>query len=135
MPKAPTTRPAHPHEDEEIFEITTSEPAEQAEERRTLFTIDGEKITVPKVIDERLVFLAMNYMRTEGAWFGTMYLTELILGTPQFKKIVSLLEQRRINQDQFDRISSRVNDLFFQRTKVDDVQGEQGKASPDSPGN
>jgi hypothetical protein len=133
MAKTSAERPALPHEDDEIFEITTAEPAEEAEDRRTLFTIDGEKITVPKVVDERIVFLAMNYMRTEGALFGTMYLTELLLGTPQFRKIVALLEQRRISQAQFDKISARVNDLFFQRTRGEAGEDEQGKASPASP--
>lgn len=133
MTKASAERPALPDEDDEIFEITTSTPEDEAEERRPLFTIDGEKITVPKVIDERIVFLAMNYMRTEGALFGSMYLTELLLGAAQFRQIVTLLEQRRISQAQFDKMSSRVNDLFFQRAKGDDEQDEPGKASPASP--
>ena len=133
--RAPKTRTA-PVPTNDILEIATSTPdveAEEAEERRTLFKIDGDEFTVPKVIDERLVFLAMNYMRTEGAWFGAMYLTELLLGGTQYKRLVRLLERRLITQKQFDEISSLVNDLFFNRDQQT-ADAEEGKASPDSSG-
>lgn len=131
--RAPKTRTAPVPED--ILDITTTEPAEDLEERRTLFKIDGVEYTVPKVVDERIVFLAMNYMRTEGPFFGAMYLTELMLGEEQFKQLTRLLEQRRIKHKQFDEIAGRVNDLFFNRDKetADSQEGEEGKASPDSP--
>lgn len=132
--RAPKTRTA-PVPEAAVLEIATSSPdpqAEETEERRTLFKIDGEEYTVPKVIDERLVFLAMNYMRTEGAWFGAMYLTELILGDTQYKRLVRLLERRLITQKQFDEISGLVNDLFFNRDQQV-ADAEEGKASPASP--
>lgn len=130
--RAPKTRTA-PVPEADILEITTSSQeaqTEEAEERRTLFKIDGEEYTVPKVIDERLVFLAMNYMRTEGALFGAMYLTELLLGDVQYKRLVRLLERQLITQKQFNEISGRVNDLFLNR---DQQEGDEGKASPASP--
>lgn len=132
--RAPKTRTAQVPEPV-VLEITTAAPdpqAEETEERRTLFKIDGEEYTVPKVIDERLVFLAMNYMRTEGAWFGAMYLTELLLGDTQYKRLVRLLERRLITQKQFDELSGLVNDLFFNRDQQT-ADGEEGKASPASP--
>jgi hypothetical protein len=131
--RAPKTRTAPvPAEDDGVLRITTSSNPPVEEARRTLFVIDDEEFTVPKVIDERLVYLAMNYMRTEGAFFGAMYLTELILGEAQYKRLNKLYEQQTITQGQFDEITKHVNELFFNRTK-EDGQGEEGKASPASP--
>jgi hypothetical protein len=120
-----------PAEDDGVLRITTSTNPPVEEARRTLFVIDDDDFTVPKVIDERIVFLAMNYMRTEGALFATMYITELILGTDQFKQLTRMYEQQAITQEQFDDITKRVNDLFFNRDKDDGEQ--EGKASPASP--
>jgi hypothetical protein len=131
--RAPKTRTAPvPAEDDGVLRITTTSNPPVEEARRTLFVIDDEEFTVPKVIDERIVFLAMNYMRTEGALFGAMHLTELLLGEDQFKQLTMLYGQQKITQEQFDAISKRVNDLFFNRTK-EDSQDEEGKASTGSP--
>ena len=137
--KAPTTRRttrntvAVPGPDEGVLAITTSEPKPDEEERRTLFTIDGEEFTVPKVIDERLTFLAMNYMRTEGALFTAMYLTELLLGKAQNTQLVRLYEQHRITKEQFEQVSGLINDLFLNRMKGDDTEaaGKDSDASQD----
>ncbi|MFE4671118.1 hypothetical protein ACWGNN_01090 [Streptomyces sp. NPDC055817] len=132
-PKAPasaTRTPVSPAE--EILEITTVVPADDPEERRTLFTVDGEEFTVPKVIDERIAFLAMNYMRTEGALFGAMYLTQLILGEAQYNQLTRLLAEQRITHATFEKVTDRVNDLFFNRTKepADGAEPAAGKAGP-----
>lgn len=132
-PKAPasaTRTPVGPAE--EILEITTVAPADDTEERRTLFTVDGEEFTVPKVIDERIAFLAMDYMRTEGALFGAMYLTQLILGEAQYKQLTRLLAEQRITHATFEKITDRVNDLFFNRAKepADGAEPAAGKAGP-----
>jgi hypothetical protein len=132
--RAPKTRTAPvpaSADDDGVLRITTStnQPVEEA--RRTLFVIDDEDFTVPKVIDERLVYLAMNYMRTEGAVFGAMHLTELLLGERQYKQLNKLYERKEITQEQFDDITKRVNDLFFNH--VNGSEDEEGKASPASP--
>jgi hypothetical protein len=130
--RAPKTRTA-PVPEEDILDIATAEPpVEEAEERRTLFKIDGVEYTVPKVVDERMVFLAFDTMRTEGSMFGAMYLTELILGEDQYRRIVNLLKERRITREQYDNIAGRVNNVFFHRDKQtpdSEEAGEEGKAS------
>lgn len=135
MTKAPTTtrptsRPAlpTPAEEEPLLEITTSQEEPVEEERRPLFVIDGEVFTVPKVIDERLTFLAMNYMRTEGSTFGAMYLTELILGKPQYTRLISLYEDQKVKQPEFDQIVGLVTGLFFKKINGEDAD-TGGKAS------
>jgi hypothetical protein len=131
--RAPKTRTAPvPAEDDGVLRITTSTNKPVEEARRTLFVIDDEEFTVPKVIDERLVYLAMNSVRTEGAVFGAMYLTELLLGEGQYKQLNKLYEQRAITQEQFDDITKRVNDLFFNHVNPGS-EDEEGKASPASP--
>jgi hypothetical protein len=131
--RAPKTRTAPvPAEDDGVLRINTSTNKPVEEARRTLFVIDDEEFTVPKVIDERLVYLAMNSMRTEGAVFGAMYLTELLLGERQYKQLNKLYERQEITQEQFDDITKRVNDLFFNHVNPDSEE-EEGKASPASP--
>ncbi|MGW1949042.1 hypothetical protein ACWCRC_32560 [Streptomyces sp. NPDC001940] len=118
--RAPKTRTAPvPAEEGGILALTTAEQSPMEEPREALFSVDGEEFTVPKVIDERLAYLAMNKMRTEGAIFGGMYLQELILGEAQFARLIELYEQRKITQEQFDQVGSLINNLLFERAKDD----------------
>lgn len=131
--RAPRTRTA-PVADEEsgngILEIKTSDASPPDEVREPLFSIDGEEFTVPKMIDERLVFLAMNSIRQEGPVFAGMRLMELLLGKPQYVRLLELYEAQRITQDNFDEIVKLTNGLFFKHMNSDDESA--GKASPSS---
>lgn len=130
--RAPRTRTAPVAEEHSngILEITTSKEKPVEEAREPLFIIDGEIFTVPKVIDERLVFLAMNSIRQEGAVFAAMRLMELLLGKPQYTRLLELYEQQAITQEQFDQVVKLTNGLFFKHMDGDDEPA--GKASPSS---
>ncbi|MET9517414.1 hypothetical protein [Streptomyces sp. NPDC002994] len=121
-------RPAVKAEADEIFQITTSAPAPAEDDRKPLFSVDGENFTVPKKIDERLTFLAMNKIRTDGAVMGSMYLIELLLGKEQYGQLIALYEQERIKPPEFDQVTGMVSDLFFAHFK-DDEPDKAGKAS------
>ncbi|WP_445520434.1 hypothetical protein [Streptomyces sp. NEAU-174] len=130
--RAPRTRTAPVAEEPQtgILEITTSKERPVEEAREPLFIIDGEEFTVPKVINERLVFLAMNSIRQEGAVFAAMSLMELLLGKPQYVRLLELYERQAITQDNFDQIVKLTNGLFFKHMESD--QEAAGKASPSS---
>lgn len=131
---APTTPPDRPPApgDGTILEITSSDAPEPEEVREPLFSVDGEVFTVPKVIDERIVFLAMNSMRKDGAIFSAMYLQELLLGPAQHARLIDLYGRKKITQKQFDQITTRINDLFFRHINDQETEGAEGKASPAS---
>lgn len=130
--KAPTPRTTRPRVEptptEGILQITTSAPAPAADDRKPLFSVDGEDFTVPKKIDERLTFLAMNKIRTDGAVMGSMYLIELLLGKEQYGRLIDLYEQERIKPPEFDQVTALVSDLFFAHF-ADDEPDKAGKAS------
>lgn len=129
--RAPKTRTAPvPAEDDGILALTTSDSPPPEEVREPLFSVDGEEFTVPKVIDERLTFLAMNKLRTEGLVFGAMYLQELVLGGVQYARLIELYEQRKLTYEQFEQVGGLINGLFFK--KVQDDAGAAGKASDGS---
>lgn len=129
--RAPKTRTAPvPAEGDGILALTTSDSPPPDEVREPLFSVDGEEFTVPKVIDERLTFLAMNKLRTDGVIFGAMYLQELVLGDVQFARLIELYEQRKLTPEQFDQVGGLINNLFFKQTKDD--PSTAGKASADS---
>jgi hypothetical protein len=129
--RAPKTRTAPvPAEDDGILALTTSDSPPPEEIREPLFSVDGEEFTVPKIIDERLTFLAMNKLRTEGLVFGAMYLQELVLGGVQYARLIELYEQKKLTPEQFEQAGSLINGLFFK--KVKDDAGAAGKASDGS---
>lgn len=131
--RAPKTRTAPvptPAEDDGILALTTSDSPPPEEIREPLFSVDGEEFTVPKVIDERLTFLAMNKLRTEGLIFGAMYLQELVLGGVQYARLIELYEQKKLTPEQFDQAAGLINNLFFKQVKDD--PSTAGKASDGS---
>lgn len=130
--RAPRTRTAPVAEEPQtgILEITTTREKPVDEAREPLFIIDGEEFTVPKVIDERMVFLAMNSFRQDGAVFAAMRLTELILGKPQYTRLLELYEKEALTQENFDQVVKLVNGIFFKH--VDGEEESVGKASPAS---
>ncbi|MEU7240327.1 hypothetical protein [Streptomyces sparsogenes] len=129
--RAPRTRTAPVAEETTgILEIATSKAPQVQEAREPLFAIDGETFTVPKVIDERMVFLAMNSFRQDGAVFASMRLLELVLGKPQYTRLLDLYEQEALTQENFDQVVKLVNGLFFKQVNGDDES--VGKASPAS---
>jgi hypothetical protein len=134
--RAPKTRTAPvptPAEDDGILRITTTPAppvAEIEEARRVLFVIDDDEFTVPKVIDERLVYLALESMRNDGALFSGQRLVELILGKSRYRRLLEYYEAERITQENFDAIVSTVSKLFFDHMNNDDSAA--GKASPAS---
>lgn len=132
--RTPARRPAKPTEPEEqILEFTTADPEPDAEERKTLFKIDGEEFSVPKVIDERLTFLAMNRIRSEGTVFASMYVVELLLGAPQYARLIDLYEQRRLTPEQFDQATGLIVKTLYDRIGKSDKDPEKaGKASATS---
>jgi hypothetical protein len=130
--RAPRTRTAPVAEEpgNGILEIKTGDSPPVEEVREPLFSIDGEEFTVPKVIDERLVFLAMDSIRQEGHIFAGMRLMELLLGKPQYVRVLELYEVQRITQENFDEIVKLTNGLFFKHMNGDEEAA--GKASPSS---
>jgi hypothetical protein len=129
--RAPRTRTA-PVADEPtgILEITTATAPPVEEAREPLFSIDGEEFTVPKVIDERLTFLAMDSIREDGPLFAGMRMMELLLGKAQYVRVKELYERQRLTQENFDQIVKLVNGLFFKHMNGDEES--VGKASPAS---
>lgn len=112
--RAPKTRTA-PADDTELglLALSTTDTAPVEEVREPLFSVDGQEFTVPKVISQRAVYLAMNSIRKEGPVFAAMYLMELLLGTSQYTQLLDLYEKERISQEQFDQVSGLVNNIFF----------------------
>lgn len=129
--RAPKTRTAPvPAEDDGILRITTTPapPVKEIEEaRRVLFVIDDDEFTVPKVIDERLVYLALESMRNDGALFSGQRLVELLLGKHRYRKLLEYYEDQTISQENFDAIVTTVSKLFFDHMNTDDAAA--GKAS------
>lgn len=132
--RAPKTRTAPvPAEDDGILRINTTPapPVKEIEEaRRVLFVIDDEEFTVPKVIDERIVYLALESMRNDGPLFSGQRLVELLLGKPQYTAMLGYYERQRITQENFDAIVKTVSNLFFDHMNGDEEAA--GKASPAS---
>lgn len=129
--RAPKTRTAPvPAEDDGVLRITSSTEAPAEEVRTTLFAIDEEEFTVPKVIDERIVYLALESMRDDGPLFSAQRLVELLLGRPQYKRLLAHYEAKRITQENFDAVVKLVSKLFFDHMNGDDEAA--GKASPAS---
>jgi hypothetical protein len=130
--RAPRTRTAPVAEDANngILEISTSKAPPVEEAREPLFSIDGEEFTVPKVISERLVFLAVDSIRQDGPVFAGMRMLELLLGKPQYVRLKELYEAQRITQENFDQVVKLVNGLFFKHMNGDEES--VGKASPAS---
>ena len=122
--RAPKTRTAPvPAEDDGILRITTTPApptAEIEEARRVLFVIDDDEFTVPKVIDERLVYLALESMRNDGPLFGSQRMVELLLGKTRYRKLLEYYEAQTISQENFDAIVSTVSKLFFDHMNNDD---------------
>ncbi|ARX81520.1 hypothetical protein SMD44_00918 [Streptomyces alboflavus] len=119
-----------PAEDDGILRITTAAQPPVEEARRVLFVIDDQEFTVPKVIDERLVYLAVESMRNDGAVFSGQRLVELLLGKPQYSDLLALYEQKKINQENFDAIVRTVSNLFFDHMNSDeDAAGKATAAS------
>lgn len=130
----PKPKPAETN-GEAILAITTSKPTAKQVERRVLFTIDDEEFDVPAVIDPPLVYLGLDRIRTEGAVFAAMYLMELILGAPQYARLVELYGERKITEENFGQVSNLVKDLFMNTANNRDGEVDQdaaGKASDDS---
>lgn len=129
--RAPKTRTApEPPEDDGILRIATTSAPPVEEARRVLFVIDDDEFTVPKVINERLVYLALDSMREEGALFSGQRLVELLLGKTQYRQLLTHYERQAITQDNFDAIITSVSTLFFDHMNRDDEA--PGKAMPAS---
>lgn len=131
-PKTRTVPVPTPAEDDGILRITTTPapPVQEIEEaRRVLFAIDDDEFTVPKVIDERLVYLALESMRNDGALFSGQRLVELLLGKSRYRQLLDYYEAQRITQANFDAIVSSVSKLFFDHMNTDDTAGKDTSAS------
>ena len=134
--RAPKTRtapvPATPEDDGVLRLSTASTPAVE-EAREPLFYIDDEPFTVPKLISPRIVYLGIAKIRTDGPVFGSMYVTELILGEEQYGRLLEHYEAENISQEQFDQVGKLINDLFFdQRKRAAQGEEEAGKALDNS---
>ncbi|MFD4830134.1 hypothetical protein ACFWPV_09805 [Streptomyces uncialis] len=140
MTKAPKTAPVRPRKKKNkatpetpdgVVRFETAEPPTAGEQERSLlFTVDGEEFTVPKKLDERIVYLGLDKVRSEGGLFAGMYLVELLLGTPRYKRLITLYEAQRLTQDQFDQVVSMTTSLFFERVAGNAEDPERaGKAS------
>lgn len=134
--RAPKTRtapvPAEP-EDDGVLHISTSDNPPVEEARVPIFYIDGEEFTVPKLIGPRLVFLGIDKWRREGPLFGSMYITELVLGKDRYRRLLEHYEAEDITQEQFDQAIKAVSDLFFDPTKrAENQEATAGKASDSS---
>ena len=133
--RAPKTRTAPvPAEDGGVLRISTDSNPPVEEARVPLCYIDDDEFTVPKLISPRIVYLGIDRMRRDGPLFGSMYLTELVLGPEQYRKLLAHYEAERITQEQFDQVITTVSDLFFDQTKrAGRGEEETGKASDASP--
>ncbi len=116
-----------------VPDFATNSAKAKPEERRPLFSIDGEEFTVPAKISERIVFLGMDSIRTEGsATFASMRLMELVLGIGQYRRLTELYEQEAITEEQFGQIVDMVSRIFFDHfgTKKEEAEGKgDGAAS------
>lgn len=133
--RAPKTRTAPvPAEDGDILRIVTDANPPVEEARVPLCYIDDEEFTVPKLIGPRIVFLGIDKYRREGPLFGSMYVTELVLGKDQYRRLLEHYEAEKITQDQFDQVIKAVSALFFDPSKrAENQEEEAGKASAASP--
>lgn len=113
---------APPVEAPAVPDFTTSKPP--TEERRELFRIDGEPFTVPKVIDQRYVYLAANLVRNAGGLIAAISLVELLLGAEQFARLNELYESRRLTDDQLKQINDMVSEPLFARFRGEDTEGK-----------
>ncbi|MCQ8831756.1 hypothetical protein [Streptomyces malaysiensis] len=129
--RAPRTRtaPVAEEPDTGILEITTTREKPVDEAREPLFSIDGEEFTVPKVIPPRLVFLAMNSIREQGAVFSSMRLLELLLGKAQYVRLLELYEAQALTQDNFDQVTALVSQRFFDHMNEPETVGKGSPAS------
>lgn len=110
-----------------VPDFSTKASAAPAEERRPLFSVDGEEFTVPVRVTDRMVFLGMNAIRTEGnASFASMRLMELVLGQGQYTRLTELYEQEALDEDQFKQVVDMVSRIFFDH--FSDTEGAEGKA-------
>ena len=132
--RAPKTRTAPvPAEDDGVLHISTGSNPPVEEARVPIFYIDDEEFTVPKLIGPRLVFLGIDKYRREGPLFGSMYVTELVLGKDQYRRLLEHYEEETITQDQFDQAIKAVSGLFFDPSKrAENQEAEAGKASDTS---
>lgn len=137
--RAPKTRtaPVPAEEDGGVLRISTSGNPPVEEAREPLFYINDEAFTVPKLISPRIVFLGIDKMRREGALFGSMYITELVLGKERYQDLLAHYEAEDITQDQFDQAIKLVTGLFFDQEKraANQAEDEAGKASDASQDN
>lgn len=136
--RAPKTRTAPvpaPVEDGGVLRLSTGSNPPVEEAREPLFFIDGEEFTVPKLISPRIVFLGIDKMRREGPLFGSMYVTELVLGVDQYQRLLAHYEAENITQDQFDQVVKLIQGMFFDQEKraANQPEEEAGKASGASP--
>lgn len=137
--RAPRTRtaPVPAEDDGGVLRLSTrgNPPVEEA--REPLFYINDEAFTVPKLISPRIVFLGIDKMRREGALFGSMYITELVLGADQYQRLLAHYEAEDITQEQFDQVVKLISGLFFDQEKraanqAEDGAGKASDASQDS---
>lgn len=136
--RAPKTRTAPvpaPAEDDGVLRLSTGSNPPVEEAREPLFYIDDDEFTVPKLISPRIVYLGIDKMRRDGPLFGSMYVAELVLGKPQYQRLLEHYEAENITQDQFDQAIRAVSKLFFDQEKRAGNQPEEeaGKASDASP--
>lgn len=135
--RAPKTRtapvPATPKSDGVLRLSTSSTPAVE-EAREPLFYIDDEAFTVPKLIPPKIVFLGVDKMRREGLLFGSMYITELVLGKDQYASLLKHYEDDDISQEQFDQVVRLIRDMFFDEERRAANQPEEGAAGKASDG-
>ncbi|RAJ70283.1 hypothetical protein K378_01448 [Streptomyces sp. Amel2xB2] len=131
--RKPATKPAEDAGTEQapaVPDFTTSTPKPKKDERKPLFSIDGETFTVPKVIGQRITYLGLERMRKDGALLSSMYLMELLLGPEQHAKLMSLYEAERITEEQFDQIAGLISDIFFKRANaVENPEEGKGEGS------
>ncbi|WP_199546588.1 hypothetical protein [Streptomyces sp. N35] len=112
----------------------TSDGEVEEEVRETLFSLDGEVFTIPKVIDQRIVYLGLNKVRTEGALFAAMYLAELLLGERQYERFIELYELKKLTPKQFDQVTAVISSRFFDHINSldNDAAGKAAEPSPTS---
>lgn len=111
----------------------TSDAEVEEEVRETLFSLDGETFTIPKVIDQRITYLGLDKIRTDGAMFAAMYLVELLLGEQQYRRVLDLYEHKKLTQDQFDQVTGAISSRFFDHINTSTDSTAAGKASDTSP--
>lgn len=132
--KASTTKPADTGTEQApaVPDFTTSKAPAKPEKRREVFRINGEPFTVPEKIDERVVFLGLDKVRTAGPTFAVMYVVELLLGPDQYAQLLAHYERKELTPQQFDQAIGMVSDLFFDRAKAtpdeEEAEGKDGSA-------